>query len=47
MELKTKYNIGDEVYYISYATVQGRIKNGWNIIRAIQTPSRHIRRKII
>lgn len=22
MELKTKYNIGDEVYYISYATVE-------------------------
>lgn len=36
-----------EIYNIPYTTVQGRIKDGWDIIRAIQTPSRHIRRKII
>lgn len=35
------------VYGISYATVQGRIRDGWDIARAIQTPARHIRRKIL
>lgn len=36
-----------ETYCISYATVQTRIRGGWGIVKAIQTPVKHIQRSIL
>ena len=40
-------NRRSNIYCISYPTVQGRIRKGWDVVEAIQTPARHFQRRTL